>query len=55
MKKIIDEFMDLVKSRNTNEPEFLQAVQEVADAVIPYIVDHDIYYGKNILLRMVEP
>jgi glutamate dehydrogenase (NADP+) len=55
MKKIIDEFMDLVKSRNTNEPEFIQAVQEVADAVIPYIVDHDIYYGKNILLRMVEP
>ena len=55
MKKIIDEFMDLVKSRNTNEPEFLQAVQEVADAVIPYIVDHDIYFGKNILLRMVEP
>ncbi|MGB2273734.1 MAG: NADP-specific glutamate dehydrogenase, partial [Flavicella sp.] len=34
---------------------FLQAVQEVADTVIPYIVKNDIYYGKNVLLRMVEP
>jgi len=45
----------MVKSRNNHEPEFLQAVQEVAETVIPYIVNHDIYHGKNILLRMVEP
>lgn len=51
----INEFMDMVKSRNNHEPEFLQAVQEVAETVIPYIVNHDIYHGKNILLRMVEP
>ena len=41
--------------RNNHEPEFLQAVQEVAETVIPYIINHDIYLGKNILLRMVEP
>jgi glutamate dehydrogenase (NADP+) len=51
----IKEFMEMVKSRNNHEPEFLQAVQEVAETVIPYIVNHDIYHGKNILLRMVEP
>ncbi|WP_439128700.1 NADP-specific glutamate dehydrogenase [Polaribacter sp.] len=51
----IEEFMEMVKSRNNHEPEFLQAVQEVAETVIPYIVNHDIYHGKNILLRMVEP
>lgn len=51
----IDAFMDLVKERNHHEPEFLQAVQEVAETVIPYIVENDIYHGKNILLRMVEP
>ncbi|MGA0942797.1 MAG: NADP-specific glutamate dehydrogenase [Flavobacteriaceae bacterium] len=51
----IDNFMSEVRSRNGHEPEFLQAVQEVADTVIPYIVQHDIYHGKNILLRMVEP
>ncbi|WP_041383949.1 MULTISPECIES: NADP-specific glutamate dehydrogenase [unclassified Polaribacter] len=55
MELKINEFMDMVKSRNNHEPEFLQAVQEVAETVIPYIVNHDIYHGKNILLRMVEP
>src|SRR5210317_2471563 len=55
MKSNIEAFLDLVKERNGHEPEFLQAVEEVAETVIPYIVKHDIYYGKNILLRMVEP
>ena len=55
MQEIIDQFMEEVKFRNGHEPEFIQAVQEVADTVIPYITQHDIYYGKNILLRMVEP
>ncbi|MEI6865283.1 NADP-specific glutamate dehydrogenase [Flavicella sp.] len=55
MQKIIDEFMEQVRARDAHEPEFLQAVQEVADTVIPYIVKNSIYYGKNILLRMVEP
>ena len=55
IKSKIEGFMELVKQRNGHEPEFLQAVQEVAETVIPYIVQHDIYNGKNILLRMVEP
>ncbi|MDA9349765.1 NADP-specific glutamate dehydrogenase [Polaribacter sp.] len=55
MELKVKEFMDLVIKRNNHEPEFLQAVQEVAETVIPYIVQHDIYHGKNILLRMVEP
>ncbi|MCT4629740.1 NADP-specific glutamate dehydrogenase [Winogradskyella sp.] len=55
MKDKIEAFLDLVKKRNGHEPEFLQAVQEVAETVIPYIAKHDIYNGKNILLRMVEP
>ena len=48
-------FMDLVKVRNKHEPEFLQAVEEVAEAVIPYILSNEIYSGRNILTRMVEP
>jgi len=55
MKNKIDAFLDLVKVRNGNEPEFLQAVEEVAETVIPYIASQEIYSGKNILLRMVEP
>ncbi|GGX11903.1 NADP-specific glutamate dehydrogenase [Aquimarina muelleri] len=55
MQAKIDAFMEEVKARNSHEPEFLQAVQEVAETVIPYIATKDIYNGKNILLRMVEP
>lgn len=47
--------MEEVKNRNGHEPEFIQAVQEVAETVIPYIAQNEIYNGKNILLRMVEP
>ena len=55
MESKIKEFMNLVKERNQFEPEFLQAVEEVAETVIPYIASQEIYHGKNILLRMVEP
>jgi glutamate dehydrogenase (NADP+) len=55
MEQKIKTFMDEVKARNGHEPEFIQAVQEVAETVIPYIAQHEIYNGKNILLRMVEP
>ena len=55
IKPKVDGFLDLVRQRNGHEPEFLQAVEEVAETVIPYIVQNDIYHGKNILLRMVEP
>ena len=55
MENKIKAFMDEVIARNGHEPEFIQAVQEVAETVIPYIANQDIYNGKNILLRMVEP
>ena len=55
MKEKIEAFLDEVRKRNGHEPEFLQAVEEVAETVIPYILKHEIYSGKNILLRMVEP
>ena len=55
MKEIISQFISEVNARNQNEPEFMQAVTEVAENVIPYIVKNDIYYGQNILLRIAEP
>ncbi|MGB3143508.1 MAG: NADP-specific glutamate dehydrogenase [Maribacter sp.] len=55
MEAKIQAFMDEVTARNGHEPEFIQAVQEVAETVIPYIAKNKIYNGKNILLRMVEP
>jgi len=55
MKSKIDAFMKEIEERNGHELEFMQAVQEVAETVIPYIITQDIYHGKNILMRMVEP
>jgi glutamate dehydrogenase (NADP+) len=55
MEKHISEFMQVVSKKNPNEPEFIQAVQEVAETVFPFIEGNNIYEGKNILLRMIEP
>lgn len=55
MDKDVKEFMDQIKIRNAHEPEFLQAVQEVAETVVPYIAKHKIYAGKKILSRIAEP
>ncbi len=51
----IDAFMEGVKAKNPNEVEFLQAVHEVAETVIPYIEENPKYKQANILQRMVEP
>ena len=55
MKDKIEGFLNIVRKRDRHEPEFMQAVEEVAESVIPYIINRDIYRGKNILLRMCEP
>jgi|TARA_B100000768_G_scaffold35214_1_gene33813 glutamate dehydrogenase (NADP+) len=55
MKKIIENFISEIDKKNSYEPEFMQAVREIAETVLPYIISKDIYHGKNILMRMVEP
>jgi glutamate dehydrogenase (NADP+) len=47
--------MDSVKAKNANEPEFLQAVHEVAEAIIPFMEKHPQYQTSKILERIVEP
>ena len=51
----IDAFMQSVKEKNSNEKEFLQAVEEVAEAVIPLIEETPKYKNSKILDRIVEP
>ena len=51
----INEFMEKVKILNGHETEFLQAVEEVAEAIIPFIDENPKYNGINLLERMVEP
>ena len=43
--------MDLVIKRNNHEPEFLQAVQEVAETVIPYIVQSRYLSREKYLIK----
>jgi glutamate dehydrogenase (NADP+) len=54
MNQII-EFVNQVRNKNAHEPEFIQAVQEVAEAVIPFVQEHTVYDKYKILERMVEP
>lgn len=51
----IEAFMDRVRAKNGHEPEFLQAVQEVAEAVIPIVEATPKYKAAKILDRIVEP
>lgn len=51
----INQFMDYVKARNPHETEFLQAVHEVAEAIIPFMEKNEKYNNKLLLERMVEP
>ncbi|MFO8147337.1 MAG: NADP-specific glutamate dehydrogenase [Bacteroidota bacterium] len=55
MEKNVKDFLDMVSKRNQNEPEFMQAVHEVAETVIPFIEKNKKYQNAMLLERMVEP
>ena len=54
-QKQIDAFMQSVLTKNNHEKEFIQAVEEVAEAVIPFIDENPKYKTAKILDRIVEP
>jgi glutamate dehydrogenase (NADP+) len=54
-QKEIDAFIASVLKRNPNEPEFIQAVTEVAETVIPFIEENPKYKTGKILERIAEP
>ncbi len=54
-KLTLTRFMAGLKKRNPGQPEFHQAVREVADTVIPFINKHPEYRDDQILERMTEP
>ncbi|HNV96495.1 MAG TPA: NADP-specific glutamate dehydrogenase, partial [Bacteroidales bacterium] len=51
----VDAFMAKVIAKNPNEPEFLQAVREVVESLMPFIEENPKYKEHKILERMVEP
>jgi glutamate dehydrogenase (NADP+) len=52
---LIQEVLEIVKKRNPNEPEFLQAVTEVLESIRPVIERSKKLRDARILERLVEP
>ena len=55
MEQKIQDFIKEVAAKNVGETEFLQAVEEVAEAIIPFMEANPKYNNKMLLERMVEP
>ncbi|MDA3909811.1 MAG: NADP-specific glutamate dehydrogenase [Bacteroidales bacterium] len=55
METKIKAFMDKVAAVNPAQPEFIQAVHEVAETLIPFIEENPKYKDAKILDRIVEP
>jgi len=51
----LPQFMEGVKKRNPSQPEFVQAVQEVAQDIFEFIADKEPYHEYQILRRIAEP
>ena len=50
-----NEFMEGVKQRNPNEPEFVQAVQEVSEDIFGFMDTNEEYHRQQVLRRITEP
>src|SRR5262245_23629671 len=51
----IHRFMEKISARDPHQPEFLQAVKEVADNIVPFAMEHQQYAHARILERIAEP
>jgi len=51
----VKEFMQKVKDKDPNQPEFHQAVEEVVNSLAPFLAKNPKYDQAKILERMVEP
>lgn len=53
--KSLDTLLQEVRAKNSHQPEFLQAVEEVLDSVYPYIEENKKYQQDRLLERLTEP
>ena len=51
----LESFMNGLKRRNPDQPEFHQAVHEVARDIVPFLEDKKAYKDAHVLDRMTEP
>ena len=55
MYSSVEDFMNVVKQKNPNEPEFHQAVHEVIDSLWDFLKDNQDYVYSGVIDRIVEP
>jgi glutamate dehydrogenase (NADP+) len=55
MNAYIERVLETAKKRNSAEPEFLQALEEVLKSLEPVIEKHPEYEKTNLLERLIEP
>jgi len=48
-------FVQSVQQKNPNEPEFIQAVEEVVESIKDFVDQNEMYQKEKILERIVEP
>jgi glutamate dehydrogenase (NADP+) len=51
----VDRFMAALMQRSPGEPEFHQAVREVVETLMPYVLERPEYQKANVLERLTEP
>ena len=54
-ERYLERFMQGLERRNPGQPEFHQAVREVAKDIVPFLEDKQAYKDAHILDRMTEP
>ncbi len=55
MSSFVNEFMGSIKAKDPNQPEFLQAVEEVMISLAPIVEKYPMYLESKVLQRIVEP
>ena len=53
--RAVDQFMEWLAARTPGQSEFHQAVREVSDSIMPFILDRPEYRQARILERLTEP
>ena len=54
-EQLVNDFMAKIIAKNPGEPEFHQAVKEVAESIVPFIEENPKYKAAKILERIAEP
>lgn len=51
----VNEFLQQVEARNPGQPEFIQAVHEVVETILPFFEENPQYKEAKVLERLCEP